>query len=59
MLPQGYKNALDVIPTPGRDGEDCTEEVTFENNFAAGVGVPRLTRGWGQGRVFQKEDSTS
>lgn len=49
----------DGILAPGRGGEASTKEVTFGNNLPAGVGVPRLTRGWGLGRVFQAEDSSS
>lgn len=34
-----------------RGREDYIDEVTFENSFAIRVGVPRVTRGWGQKRV--------
>lgn len=35
----------------GRGREDYIDEVTFENSFTIRVGVPRVTRGWGQKRV--------
>lgn len=31
--------------------EDSIDEVTFENSLTIRVGVPRVTRGWGQRRV--------
>lgn len=34
-----------------RGREDCRDKVTFENSFTIRVGVPRVTRGWGQKRV--------
>lgn len=57
MLHQGCEKALSDILTPGRGGEDSTLELTFGNSLPAGVGVPRLTGGWGLGRVFRAEES--